>query len=94
MSEQPQGIALRIGAELSGSALSFDGTRLQFVAPKAFPPGQPLQLTLLRDGAEPLSLSVRSVGSKRRDDGLFHVQARMISLSRETREALIRAFEK
>jgi hypothetical protein len=85
-------IALRIGADLDGIAVGYDGNRLRFIAPKAFPPGQPLQLTLLRTGAEPLSLNVRSLGSKRRDDQRFDVQARLVSLGRAARDALAQAF--
>lgn len=81
-------IALRIGPDLEAVAVGYDGTRLSFIAPKAFPPGQPLQLTLLAEGREPLALSVRSLGSKRRADQRFDVQARLVSLARSAREAL------
>jgi hypothetical protein len=85
-------IALRIGPDLDGIAVGYDGTRLSFIAPKAFPPGQPLQLTLLAEGRAPLALSVRSLGSKRRADQSFDVQARLVSLARTARASLEQAF--
>jgi hypothetical protein len=84
-------IPLRIGNDLNGTAVAYDGARLSFVAPKAFPPGQPLQLSLTLDAGE-LALQARSLGSKRRDDQRFDVQARLVSVNRTTREALQRAF--
>jgi hypothetical protein len=84
--------SLRIAEALSGTAISWDGTKLRFVAPNAFPPGQPLELTLWPDSAEALSISARSLGSKRREDQQFDVQVRLVSLSRNAREILARAF--
>ena len=83
---------LRIGHELEGEAVAYDGARLQFVVPKAFPPGQPIEVTLLLSDSETLTLQLRSLGSKRRDDARFDVQARLVSLSRPARAALERAF--
>ena len=87
-------IPVRVGSDLEGVTRSFDGARarLQFVVAKAFPPGQPLQLTLLPPDGQVVSLQARSLGSKRRDDQRFDVQARLVSVSRATREALERAF--
>jgi hypothetical protein len=88
-----EGIALRIGQEaLEGRAVSCENARLHFIAPKAFPPGQPLALSLQPKGGTVLPLAARCLGSKRREDGRFDVQARLINLGRATREALALAF--
>jgi hypothetical protein len=88
----PLTIPLRVGTDLAGVAVGYDGARLQFVVPKAFPPGQPLQLTLLPTDEPALLLAARSVGSKRRSDGAFDVQARLVSLDRAARERLAQLF--
>jgi hypothetical protein len=90
--QNPAGIPLHIADGVAGYALGCDAGRLRFVAPKSFPPGQPLALTLQPNAAAPLALNARCVGSKRREDGLFDVQARLINLDRATREALAEAF--
>ena len=85
-------IPLRIG-ELQGVALHSDAVTMTFTAPKAFPPGQPLQLVLWPDTPEALALALRAIGSKRRgDDGTFEVRARLINLARPAREKLLEAF--
>jgi hypothetical protein len=90
--QDPAGIPLHIADGLAGHAIGCDAGRLRFVSPKSFPPGQPLALTLQPSAAAPLPLTARCVGSKRRDDGLFDVRARLINLDRATREALAEAF--
>ena len=84
-------IALRIGVDVEGVAVACDGARLSFVAPKAYPPGQPLQLVLSLEDGE-LAVQARSIGSKRREDQRFDVQVRLVSVNREARERLERAF--
>jgi hypothetical protein len=84
-------IPLRIG-ELIGEALHSDAVTMTFTAPKAFPPGQPLQLVLWPDTPDALALALRSIGSKRRDDTTFEVRARLINLARTARERLLEAF--
>ena len=82
---------MRIGQDVEGFAVAYDGARLSFVAPKAFPPGQPLQFVLMVADGE-LALQARSIGSKRREDERFDVQARLVSVNRQARERLERAF--
>ncbi|HEX4352933.1 MAG TPA: hypothetical protein VHZ95_08470 [Polyangiales bacterium] len=77
---------------IEGCAVGCEGARLHFVSPRAFPPGQPLSLSLLRNEATPLPLAARCLGSKRRDDGSFDVSARLINLGRVTKAALADAF--
>jgi hypothetical protein len=86
------GIPLYIGDQLEARAISCEAGRLHFVAPKSFPPGQPLALSLQPSAAARLPLAARCLGSKRRDDGHFDVAARLINLDRATREALVEAF--
>jgi hypothetical protein len=86
------GIPLFIADQLEGRALACEAGRLHFVAPKSFPPGQPLALALQPSAAARLPLAARCVGSKRRDDGHFDVTARLINLDRATREALVEVF--
>lgn len=88
MSELP----LRIGAELHGAALSCGPEVLVFLSPKAFPPGQPLTLTLFPDGDDAVELQARCIGSKLQQDQRFEVRARLINLNRRAREQLNLAF--
>jgi hypothetical protein len=85
-------LPLRVHPELDAFATAYDGARLHFIAPQAFPPGKPLQMTLQPTAADALPLEARSIGSKRRGDGQFDVQARLINLDRGTRGALEQAF--
>jgi hypothetical protein len=90
--QNPAGIPIHIADGIEGSASGCEAARLRFVAPKSFPPGQPLALTLQPSAAAPIALHARCIGSKRREDGQFDVQARLINLDRATREALAEAF--
>jgi hypothetical protein len=87
-------LPLRIAPELDALAVDYDGTRLHFVTSQAFPPGKPISMTLHSGDDGSLSLEARCLGSKRRQDGQFDVQARLINLARNTRSALERAFAK
>jgi hypothetical protein len=88
MAQEP----LRIDNQHEGVAISCDATIIVFHAPKAFPPGQPLALTLWPNHERALPLSARSIGSKLLPDQRFEVRARLINLSRPAREHLIVAF--
>jgi hypothetical protein len=85
-------LPLRIGAELEGVAISSDAVSFVFLAPKAFPPGQPLSLTLFPGSERELPLQARCIGSKLQPDQRFEVRARLVNLSRETRLSLLAAF--
>jgi hypothetical protein len=85
------GVALRIGSDETGMALGWDGSTLQLTAAKAHPPGQPLELVLWPERANPLKLGARSLGSRRRSDDAFDVRVRLVNLSRESREQLAQA---
>jgi hypothetical protein len=71
-----------------GLAIGMQGEILALVSPKAFAPGQPLSFRLAADhgGAEILG---KSLGSKRRSDGLFDVRVRLINLHRSMRTLLV-----
>ena len=84
-------IPLRTGA-LDGTALHSDAVTLVFCVPKAFPPGQPIELVLWPDTLEALPLQARSIGSKLRADQQFEVRARLINLARGARERLLQTF--
>jgi len=88
MTEAP----LRIDNEHDGVATGCDATIIVFLAPKAFPPGQPLTLALWPGHERALSLAARSIGSKRLPDQRFEVRARLVNLSRDARLRLLDAF--
>lgn len=85
-------IPIRIGGTLAGVAVGSDATLLQFHAPKAFPPGQPLELTLWPDTPQAFTVQARSIGSRLRDDQAFEVRARLVNLAREARAQVLAAF--
>jgi hypothetical protein len=85
-------LPVRIGADLSAAAVSCSGELLVLLAPKAFPPGQPLELTLFPDEERALPLQARCIGSKLQQDQRFEVRARLINLSRAARTAVAAAF--
>jgi hypothetical protein len=85
-------IPLVITPDLTGVAVSCDTSFLEFLAPKAFPPGQPIELTLWPGEPEALRLAGRSVGSKLCPDQRFRVRMRFVNLSREARARLQQAF--
>lgn len=88
MAEHP----LRIGPELSGAAVSCGPEIFVFLSPKAFPPGQPLELTLFPEAENALKLQARCIGSKLQPDQRYEVRARLINLSRAARLQLTAAF--
>jgi hypothetical protein len=85
-------LPLRIGTELIGAAVGCGPEVITFLSPKAFPPGQPLELTLFPGADNALKLQARSIGSKLQADQRFEVRARLINLSRNAREQLSAAF--
>jgi hypothetical protein len=88
MSELP----LRIGSELSAAAVGCGPDVMTLLSPKAFPPGQPLELTLFPDAENELKIQARCIGSKLQPDQRFEVRARFINLSRAARQQLNAAF--
>lgn len=88
MTEHP----LRIGGELDAAAVSCGAELFVFLSPKAFPPGQPLELTLFPESENALVLQARCIGSKRQPDQRFEVRARLINLSRAARLQLAETF--
>ena len=88
MSELP----LSIGADMNAAAVSCKGEVFVMLSPKAFPPGQPLELTLFPGSDRALVLQVRCIGSKLQPDQRFEVRARLINLSRAARQQLTEAF--
>jgi hypothetical protein len=86
-------LPLRIGADLNGAAVSCGPEIFVFLSPKAFPPGQPLALTLFPDTEKALELQARCIGSKLQSDQRFEVRARLINLSRAGRQQLNAAFD-
>ena len=85
-------LPLAIGTDLSAAAVSCKGEVFVMLSPKAFPPGQPLDLTLYPGSDRELKLQVRCIGSKLQPDQRFEVRARLINLSRSARERLTEAF--
>lgn len=79
-------IAARLADGTDIQAVQFDGRLLHLVCPGALAPGQPADVTLSFDA--PFTLMVRTVGSRRRDDGAFDVRCRIVNLRREHREKL------
>ncbi|MEY4581726.1 MAG: hypothetical protein RL701_6429 [Pseudomonadota bacterium] len=91
-------IPARIGAErdnLLGVVIAADAnaTTLEFHSPKAFPPGQPVELTLWPEGDSTLKLQLRSMGSKLCAPELFSVRARIVNLPRGARARLLQALQ-
>jgi hypothetical protein len=72
-------------------AVNYAENVLHLVCVAAYPPGKPL--TLRADtGVELLDLQGKSAGSKLRTDGRYDVKLRLVSLRRDERIALERAF--
>lgn len=81
-------VAIELTSGERGDAVRLEGEVLQVVVPKAFAPGAPMTLrVLLEDGV--VDLSAKTIGSKRRDEGLFDVRARLVNLRRSDRERLL-----
>jgi hypothetical protein len=89
--ERAPGLPLTLSDGERGRALSYAGGVLRMVCERAHPPGQPLSLTLLAGGGE-LALQGKSARSKRREDGAFDVELKLVSLRRDQRAALERLF--
>jgi hypothetical protein len=70
--------------------VGFDGKLFTFVSPRAFAPGQPLVVELALGVGHTLEL--KSIGSKKRDDGRFEVRARASTLTKAARDALASVF--
>ncbi|HEX7478981.1 MAG TPA: hypothetical protein VF331_14340 [Polyangiales bacterium] len=87
MPQKALAIPTRIESEWSGTTTACDGHVLWAVSPKAFPPGQPVELVLLLDDGE-LELATRAIGSKKRDDGHFELRVRLVNLRKQARERL------
>jgi hypothetical protein len=79
------GIPVQISGSLPGTIIDIAGLVVTLSSPKAFPPGQPLEFTLLESS---LRLQARSIGSKRSTSGTFELRVRLINLRKEAREAL------
>ncbi|MEM1418190.1 MAG: hypothetical protein AAGH15_25060 [Myxococcota bacterium] len=75
----PMTIAVRI-TDADGAFLAYAGGILELVSPAPFAPGAPTRFEV--DG---IPLEGKSLGSKRRPDGDFHVRFRLINLRREHR---------
>jgi hypothetical protein len=78
---------LRVREGGEGEALRLEGEVLHTVIDRAFAPGAPLGITLAVGDAS-LALAVKTIGSKRRDDGRFDVRLRLTNVRREEREIL------
>jgi hypothetical protein len=76
-------VPIQIAGDLPGAITNVDDLLVTLRAPKAFPPGQPLQFKLAESGLE---LEARAIGSKRVDEA-FEVRVRLFNLRREAREA-------
>jgi hypothetical protein len=72
-------------------AVAYSSAGLSLICECAYPPGKPLALTAELGGGM-LALQGKSGGSRRRADGRYDVTLRLISLRREQREQLERAF--
>jgi hypothetical protein len=84
--EQP-GLPLTLSDRERGRAVGYAAGMLHIVCERAHPPGQPLALTLLAPDGE-LALMGKSARSKRREDGTFDVQLKLVSLRRDQRIVL------
>ena len=84
-------IPLRIDAVGPAELVHFAGENALLVSDKAFAPGKPLDVHVLFPD-EDVIVKLKVAGSRRREDGRFDVRARIINLTRETRERLQRAF--
>lgn len=63
-----------------------EGERAFLACAAPLAPGQPAVLVLATEPA--LSIQLKTVGSKRRDDGRFSVEGRIVMLRRHEREQL------
>lgn len=70
--------------------VAFDGTTFEARSPRPFAPGA-RAVFHVESGDTPIVVDLKCHGSKRVDDGVFHVRGRVISLPREARERLVEA---
>ncbi len=70
---------------------SFDGKQFTLVSARAYAPGQPMLLTV--ELTPPLTLDLKSIGSKVREDQRFDVRARAMTLPKPTRDRLVAALD-
>ena len=76
----------------SGDVLTletFDGKLLVFSSPRAQAPGTPLRVRVDQNGA---GLELKSIGSRKRDDGMFELRARITTMPSEVRSFLCAHF--
>lgn len=79
--------AVKVAGGGQGEAISFAGEVMHLVLERAFAPGAPLSLELAHPSGS-MSLTGKTIGSKRREDGRFDVRLRLVSLRREDRAKL------
>ncbi|MDH5676873.1 MAG: PilZ domain-containing protein [Myxococcales bacterium] len=87
MEASSKSVGVVFGDGERGFAESYKSGMLVAVGPRAYAPGQPLEMQLSGEGLE-LQLQGKSVGSRRREDGDFEVRIRVLNLRREQRQAL------
>lgn len=85
-------IPLRLSTGEEAELVSLDGIRAALVSPRAFAPGAPLSFEALLEG-DPVGLEGRSHGSRKRPDGRFDVQLRLVNLRRAHRLRLASALQ-
>ncbi len=68
---------------------TFDGKLLMFASPRAHAPGTPLRVRVEANGS---TLELKSIGSRKRDDGSFELRARITTMPKEVRDALCAHF--
>lgn len=69
---------------LLGQFLEWKNELVFVTCPRAFAPGAPIRLELKLESG-PMPIELRSIGSKKRPDGLFEVRGRTINLKRDDR---------
>lgn len=68
---------------------AFDGRVLTFEAAHASAPGTPLRVHVDATGA---TLELKSIGSRKREDGSFELRARISTMPRQVRDTLCAHF--
>ena len=81
-------VRVETGQGACGHALSLSGEVLALHLDRPFAPGAPIDLSLHAGEGAPASLRVKTIDSKRRQDGSFDVRTRGVSIPRETRARL------
>ena len=67
----------------------FDGKLLSFTSPRAHAPGTPLRARVELNGS---TLELKSIGSRKREDGSFELRARITTMPKEVRDSLCAHF--